>query len=82
MNANQDNAMKSASRSTSLVDVQATTQREKNLRSFQAKYDAMLYMVEFMAAFHLRHIRNPKQKKEMEDLKSLVNQTRNGLGIS
>jgi hypothetical protein len=82
MNLNQDIATKSASCTTSLVDVPATTQREKNLRSFQGKYDAMLYIVEFIASIHLRHTKSSIQAKEMEEVKSLVAQSRNGLGIS
>jgi hypothetical protein len=81
MNATDDIAMKSASSLVPLVDIPATTQREKNLRSFQEKYDAMLYIVEFIASFHLGDIRNSEQAKKMDDLKSLVVQARNGMGI-
>ena len=78
MDAKQDIAMNPANCPASSVDT-STTQREKNLRSFKAKYDAMLYIVEFIATFHLRNIRNPRQAKKMADLKSMVVQTRNGL---
>jgi len=81
MNATQDIATNSPSCPAPVVDA-AAEQREKNKRSFQAKYDAMLYIVEFIATFHLLDRRNPKQAKKMEDVKSLVAQTRNGLGVS
>lgn len=86
MNAKQDLAMKLTSGSALHADTLVTSevqleQRAKNLRSFQEKYDAMLYIVEFIASFHSGDTRNPRQAKKMHDLKSLVAQTRNGLGI-
>ncbi len=86
MNAKQNIAMELASCHAPLVDTPTTPaahleQRAKNLRAFQAKYDAMLYIVEFIGSYHLPDPRNPRQAKEMADLKSLVAQARNGLDI-
>jgi len=84
MNATQDTAAKSASRTAprSLATTSHDShkeQREKNKRYFQAKCDAMLYIIEFIATFHLRSTANDKQTQKMEELKSLVVQTRKGL---
>lgn len=82
MKAKQDLALKSASCPASFaVAVEQHEQRAKNLRSFKAKYDAMLYMVEFMASFQQLAAKNPKQSKAMEEVKSLADQARNKMGI-
>ena len=82
MTATQDIATKSASCPAPLVNASALAeQRKKNKHSFQAKCDAMLYIVEFIASFHLRNTQNSGQSKKMEDLKNMVAQTRNELGI-
>ena len=86
MNARQDFTVKSASGPDPLVSALAATgaqlgQHLKNLRAIQAEYDTMLYMVEFLVSSHLPNATNPEQVKTMENLKSLVIQERNGLGL-
>ena len=79
MGANKNIAMKSASRSTHLGKIPPATQRAHNLCAFNAKYDAMLYMIEVMASLQQLITRTPKQSKEIEELKDRVTNARNEL---
>ena len=79
MNATQDITIKSAN--CPATTAEQLEQRAKNLRSFQEKYDAMLYIVEFIASFHLGGARDSRQPNKMDEVKSLVQKTRNGLGM-
>ena len=75
MGANNDIDLKPASRSI----YQPATQRANNLCAFNAKYDAMLYMIEVMASLQQLITRTPKQSKEIEELKDRVTNARNEL---
>ena len=85
MNLRQNAAMKPSGYAiASAVSDAKTEQRAINVRAFQEKYDAMLYLVEFIASLQLVGLigtKNPQQAKKMEELKSVVAQARNGLGI-
>lgn len=83
MNTVQDIAIKPANRPAPLADTLAARRerRAKNLRSFQKKYDAMLYMLDIIASLHLLALKDPEQIKKMGDLKSMVAQTRDGLAM-
>ena len=81
MNLKQNVALKSFVNSVpSAVPLAATRapteQHEKYLHSLQLKYDTMLYIIELIASFHQLDSRNPNQAKAMEDVQSLVAQTR------
>ena len=79
MGANKDIAMKSATRSIHLGNIPPATQRANNLCAFNAKYDAMLYMIEVMASLQQLITRPPKQSKQIEELKYRVTNARKEL---
>lgn len=82
METKQDSAMILANcHAASCNTASRIEQRANNLRAFQKKYDAMLYLIEFMALFHQIGTRCSGHSKEMEEVRSLVIQARNELGI-
>lgn len=86
MNATQGIEAKSSGYANSPANVPDTAiakieQRAINLRAFQEKYDVMLNFVEFMASLNMVGIKNLRQKKKMDELKSLVAETRDRLDL-
>lgn len=86
MNANQSLVTESAGCPAPFADPLASVgaklgQHLKNMRAFQAKYDTMLYIVECMISLQTLNTLNPGQAKTIADLKSLVIQERNELGL-
>jgi len=81
----RDIATKSASGQASFVAGTALIplpieQRATELPVFHAKYNAMLNIIEFLASFHLVDTANTSQAKDIEDLKTMVEQARRKLG--
>jgi hypothetical protein len=54
-------------------------QRMRNMQAFQEKYDAMLYVIEFIANYQCINTVSIRQQKRMAELRLLVTEARSKL---
>jgi hypothetical protein len=54
-------------------------QRLRNIQAFQQKYDAMLYLVEFIANYQPIDTASIQQQKHMAELRQMVSEARGKL---
>jgi hypothetical protein len=72
MNAKADTALSSSPCLDAATESDKFEQRARNLRAFQEKYDAMLYIIEFIAKYHQANPLVAKQDKRGAELQGLA----------